>query len=133
MSNIDDWKKKGFNFVDGKLTNKKPYNKYRNTKVTIDGYKFDSKKEAEYYGQLMLLLKAKKIKSFEKQYKMPINVNGIHIANYVLDFKVEHLNGDIEHIDIKAQKKDGKWITTSLFSIKKKLIEAIYGIKIILK
>jgi len=133
MVNIEDWKKKGFNFIDGKLINKKPYNKYGNKKVEVDGFKFDSKKEATYYGQLKLLLKSGEIMGFDRQVKMPITVNGLHIANYVLDFKVIYADGSIKYVDVKAKTKDGKWIKTSVFSLKKKLIEAIYNIKIILE
>ena len=62
---------------------------------------------------------------------MPIEINGIHIAYYIIDFKVYYPNGNIKHIDIKAKdKKTNKWITTDVFKLKKKLIEAIYKIKI---
>lgn len=135
--NIDEWKKKGFELVDGKLIekgNKKSYNKYRNSRTVVDGIKFDSKKESEYYSKLKLLKKVNEILDFEMQVKMPIKIKEIHISNYILDFKVVHLNSSIEYIDIKGQdKKSGKFITTDVFKLKKKLIEAIYNIKITLK
>ena len=43
------------------------YNKYRAKKVSIDGNSFDSKREAERYTELKLLLRAGKIKNLERQ------------------------------------------------------------------
>lgn len=129
--NIKDLKKEGFILKNGKWVKKGSYNKYRNTKKKVDGISFDSEKEANYYSQLILLEKAKEITKFERQVKMPIEVNDIHIAYYILDFKVYYPDGSIKYIDIKAQdKKTKKWITTDVFKLKKKLIEAIYKIKI---
>lgn len=129
--NIKDLEKEGFILKNGKWVKKRSYNKYRNTKTKIDGINFDSQKEADYYSTLKLLERAKEIVKFERQVKMPIEVNNIHIAYYVLDFKVYYPNGNIKHIDIKAKdKKTNKWITTDVFKLKKKLIEAIYKIKI---
>tara|TARA_R110002153_G_scaffold191945_1_gene345256 strand:+ start:222 stop:623 length:402 start_codon:yes stop_codon:yes gene_type:complete len=131
--NIKDLEKEGFILQNGKWVKKRSYNKYRNTKTKIDGINFDSQKEANYYSQLKLLERANEILKFERQVKMPIEVNGFHIAFYILDFKVYYPCGNIEHIDIKAKdKKTNKWITTDVFKLKKKLIEAIYKIKIIL-
>lgn len=121
----------GYELVNGRYVKKKKYNKYRNTKKTIDDIVFDSEKEAKYYTQLMLLKKAKEITDFERQVKMPIEVNGVHIAFYILDFKIFYPDGSVRYIDIKAQdNKSKKWITTDVFKLKKKLIEAIYKIKI---
>lgn len=135
---LEYWRKKGFDLVDGKLvksstpsTASKPKkSKYGNRKAVVDGFTFDSEKEARFYTTLKLRKKAGEIKDFKKQHKMSIEVNGIHIANYFLDFLVEHPDGTLEYIDIKAKKKDGKFLTTDTFQLKKKLVEAIYGIKI---
>ena len=54
----------GYELVNGRYVKKKKYNKYRNTKKTIDDIVFDSEKEAKYYKQLMLLKKAKEITEF---------------------------------------------------------------------
>jgi hypothetical protein len=129
--NIKDLEKEGFVLKNGKWVKKRSYNKYRNTKKKVDGINFDSEKEANYYAKLKLLERANEIVKFERQVKMPIEINDIHIAYYILDFKVYYPNGDIKYIDIKAQdKKTKKWITTDVFKLKKKLIEAIYKIKI---
>jgi hypothetical protein len=134
---LKDWESKGFQIVDGKLVptgkkggGKKPYNKYRNNRVEIDGIKFDSEKEGRFYTQLKLRKKAGEVKDFQRQVPFAIEVNGIHIAKYLLDFQVEYPDGRIDYIDIKAKTKEGKWITTDTFKLKKKLVEAIYKIEI---
>src|SRR3989337_636817 len=46
--------------------------KYRNIKVEIEGYKFDSKKEAEFYQELVLRKKAGDIMDFKVKPKIQI-------------------------------------------------------------
>jgi hypothetical protein len=136
-----DWEAKGFKMESGKLVPvkkvlasnnvpKKPYNKYGNRKIIIDEITFDSEKEGRYYERLKLLKLSGEIKDFKRQVKYDIAINGIHIAYYILDFEVENPDGIKEYIDVKALTKQGKWITTDVFSLKKKLVEAIYKIKI---
>jgi hypothetical protein len=128
--NVDDFKKK-FSLKDGKVINKKPKSKFNNVKMEIDGYIFDSKKEAEFYGSLKLKKQAGLIKDFQMQVKYDIVVNTIHIANYFLDFLVVNLDDSIDYIDIKGKDaKTNKFIKTGVFALKKKLVEAIYKINI---
>ena len=63
------------------------YNKYSNKKVTIDGFKFDSKKEAKRYSELKLLLRANKITDLILQPKYLLHgVDGLgHIRRATLD------------------------------------------------
>jgi hypothetical protein len=129
--NIKDLQEQGYVLKNGNWVKKGSYNKYRNSKKKVDDIIFDSEKEANYYSQLKILERAKEIIKFEHQVKMPIEINGVHIAFYILDFQVFYPDGIIRYIDIKAlDKKTNKWITTDVFKIKKKLIEAIYKIKI---
>lgn len=128
--NVEDFKKK-FSLKDGKIVNKSKSSKFGNVKVEIDGYKFDSRKESEFYGSLKIKKQAGLIKNFKMQVPYNIVVNNIHIANYFLDFEVENNDGAIEYIDIKGKdKKTNKFIKTGVFALKKRLVEAIYGIKI---
>lgn len=130
--NLSDLKKSGFTIKDGKIvkdTAKK--SKYGNSKIEIDGFIFDSKKEGNEYTKLKLLKKSGEIKDFDIQVKFDIRINEIHIANYFLDFLVIYNDDSKEYIDVKGQdKKTKKWITTDVFQLKKKLVEAIYKIKI---
>lgn len=135
--NLKYWEEKGFNVVDGKLVKvadakpKKKGSKYRNRKVKVDDLNFDSEKEAKIYSTYKLLMKKGEIKNFSRQVKFPITMNGIHVANYFLDFQVEYADGSIEYVDVKAKDKaTQKWITTDVFQLKKKLVQAQYGIKI---
>jgi hypothetical protein len=126
---IDEFKKKFF-VDDGKVVSRKK-NKYRNQKVEVDGITFHSRKEANFYSDLLIKKNAKLITDFERQVQYDIRVNDIHIAKYFLDFKVINLDGSINYYDVKGKDKvSGKWITTDVFALKKKLVEAIYGIKI---
>lgn len=132
MINLSDLKKSGFTIKDGKIVKdiaKK--SKYGNSKIEIDGFIFDSTKEGNEYSKFKLLKKSGEIKDFEIQVKFDIRINEIHIANYFLDFLVINNDGSKEYIDVKGQdKKTKKWITTDVFQLKKKLVEAIYKIKI---
>jgi hypothetical protein len=120
--NVEDYKK---------LVNKNKSSKFKNVKSEIDGHKFDSKKESEFYGSLKIKKQAGLIKDFKMQIPYEIIVNNIRIGNYFLDFLVENNDGTIEYIDIKGKdKKTNKFIKTGVFALKKRLVEAIYGIKI---
>jgi hypothetical protein len=129
---INEFKNK-FSFKGGKAQ-KKSKSKFNNVKVEIDGQTFDSIKESEFYGSLKIKKKAGLIKDFKTQVKYEIVVNNVHIANYFLDFEVLNNDGSIEYIDIKGKdSKTNKFIKTGVFALKKRLVEAIYGIKISMK
>jgi hypothetical protein len=127
---VNEFKKK-FSLKDGKVLNKSKSSKFNNVKSEIDGHTFDSKKEAEFYGSLKIKKNAGLIKDFKMQVQYDILVNNIHIAYYYLDFKIENNDGSFEYIDIKGKdKKSNKFIKTGVFALKKRLVEAIYHIKI---
>jgi hypothetical protein len=128
--NVNDFKKK-FSLKDGKVVDKTKSSKFGNTKIEIDGHTFDSIKEGEFYGALKIKKNAGLIKDFKIQVKYDILVNNIHIAYYYLDFQIENNDGSFEYIDIKGKdKKSNKFIKTGVFALKKRLVEAIYNIKI---
>lgn len=127
---VNDFNKK-FAIKDGKIVTKSKSSKFNNVKVDIDGHNFDSKKEAEFYGQLKIKKNAGLIKDFQMQVRYDIIVNRIMIGKYFLDFLVENNDGSIEYIDIKGKdSKTNKFIKTGVFALKKRLVEAIYGINI---
>lgn len=95
------------------------YNKYNATKTTVGGYTYQSAKEARYSMWLDSEVAAGRIKSYKRQYKMSLDVNGKHIANYYADFLVYHDNGVKEIIDVKG-------ILTDLFRLKWRLAQALY-------
>ena len=129
---VNEFKKK-FSLKDGKVLNKTKSSKFNNVKSEIDGHTFDSIKESEYYGSLKIKKNAGLIKDFQMQVQYDILVNNIHIAYYYLDFLIENNDGSFEYIDIKGKdKKSNNFIKTGVFALKKRLVEAIYHIKIIM-
>lgn len=110
--------------------------KYRNKKVKWQGKTFDSKKEFEYYLKLSDDKKRGKIADFTWQRPLIFRLGNKKMFTLIIDFVVFPL-GDVdklEYIDVKAwDKKSSKFLTTPLFNLKRKLIEAQHGIKIILE
>jgi len=92
----------------------------RAKKTVVNGVKYDSKFEASEGKDLGTLLKAGKIKDFKAHVRMPLEVNGFHIADYYIDFMVEHLDGTIEFIETKG-------IKTPDWVLKWKIFETMYG------
>ena len=107
-------------------------NKYHAKKAVFDGIKFDSTKEKNYYAKLCMLKRVtdpeKKVIRIETQVRYDIIINDKKCFFYKLDFKVEYADGRIEHIDIKGCKTGCGY---QMFRLKKKCVEAQFGIKII--
>lgn len=101
----------------------KTNSKMRNIKTVYSGFTYDSKHEAFFARDLDLRVRGKDIKSYTKQVSFPITINGIKICVYRADFVIEHNNGSQEVVDCKGK-------LTDVYKIKKKLVEATYGIKI---
>ena len=99
-------------------------NKYGNKKCVVDGIKFDSVKEARYYCELKVLRLAGEVLEFAVQPAFPIVVNKKKICTYRADFRVKYSSGLTEFVDVKGFK-------TPVYRLKKKLVEAIYGIEIV--
>jgi len=95
---------------------KKP--KYNNKRVLVDGILFDSQKEADYYSELKLQLKAGTIKGFCRQPEF-ILVEGFvgrKPVTYKADFIIFYPDGTAEIIDTKGME-------TETFKLKKKLFQ----------
>jgi len=103
------------------------YNKYNAKKTEFMGYKFDSKWEAERYGQLSSMALAGVVKDLQRQVKYEIVVNNYKICNYIADFVyiLVHENGKEEKIV-----EDAKGVQTTDFKLKMKLIKALFDIDI---
>lgn len=95
----------------------KRYNKYKAEKQTFNGRSYHSKKEADYAVQLEWLRKAGEVKEIIPQYKLDIRVNGKHITNYFIDFKVVYADR-VELVEVKG-------FETDVWNIKWKLTEAL--------
>lgn len=99
-------------------------NKYRNKKVQVDMYVFDSIAESKRYKELKLLERAGEIKDLELQPKFLLqesfkkNGKTYRKIEYVADFKYIE-NG-------KTIVEDVKGMQTDVFKIKHKLFEKKY-------
>lgn len=103
---------------------KKSKSKYNAIKCTIDGITFDSKLEAKHYMTLRNLVRSGEISQLQTQVDYPLEVNGVHIANYKADFVYVNKDGD-------TLVEDTKGFLTKEYRLKKKLVKAIYGVDII--
>jgi uncharacterized pyridoxamine 5'-phosphate oxidase family protein len=80
----------------------KSSNKFKAVKQEYGGKWYHSKGEAAYAQELDWRVKAGEILSWEGQYKIDLKVNGIHICNYYVDFKVVTKHGSIEFHEYKG-------------------------------
>lgn len=76
--------------------------KYNNQTRMYNGRLYDSIKEANYARDLDWRIKAKEIKEVIPQYKIDLKVNGKHICNYYVDFKVIMSDGSIQFHEVKG-------------------------------
>lgn len=95
--------------------------KYRNTKVTANGKKFDSIIERDRYFFLLDQQSQGKIKNLRCQVRYEIPVKDVHICDYVADFVYESSAGN-------TIVEDTKGFVTPIFKLKSKLMRAIHGI-----
>ena len=93
--------------------------KYKNKIAYVDDIRFDSLAEAAYYERLKILQKAGEVSHFLMQ--VPFVLPGP--VRYRLDFLVFYSDGAVDYIDIKGK-------PTAEFKTKKKLVAALYPVKI---
>ena len=104
--------------------------KYFSKKVIVDNIKFDSKKEANRYSELKLLLKAGRIKDLElqKEYVLQdsfkINNKTRRKITYKADFTYITTSDDKLHVE------DVKGFKTDVYMLKKKMFEYKYKIEL---
>lgn len=93
--------------------------KYGAERTERNGIKFDSKKEARYYNELLLRVIAGEVIFFLRQtpFHLPGNVT------YRVDFQEFHADGTIHFIDVKGMQ-------TKEFIMKKKMVEDLYPVEI---
>lgn len=93
--------------------------KYGAKKQEFQGRSYMSKKEAGYAQELELRRKAGEIIEINPQFKLSLDVNGYHIANYYVDFMVILSDGSKELHEVKG-------FETDVWRMKWKLTEALY-------
>lgn len=101
--------------------------KFSAKKTVVDNITFDSKKEAERYGKLKMLQSGGKISNLKVHVPYSLSVNDLLICKYEADF-VYIIEGKEIVEDVKGYKKGTAY---GIFTLKKKLMKAIYGIEIL--
>lgn len=101
------------------------YNKFKAKITTIDGIKFDSKKEASRYCELKILERAGQIQDLQMQVKYELipKQDGERACTYIADFVYADENG-------QTIVEDTKGFKTKDYIIKRKLMLFVHGIKI---
>lgn len=94
-------------------------NKYHSKQTDYNGIVYHSKLEAAYAQELDLRVKGKDIKSWERQVKLDLRVNDIHITNYYMDFVITHNDGSREYVEVKG-------MATATWELKWSLFEATF-------
>lgn len=105
-------------------THGKKQHKYGAKATKVDGHTFPSKAEANRYLQLKLLLKSKSIRDLEIQPRYPLEVNGVKVGTYVADFRYVDIEKGLMVVE------DVKGVRTEVYRLKKRIVEALYGIEI---
>lgn len=101
--------------------------KYRNKPVTVDGQRFDSRKEARRWADLKLLEQAREIFELRTQVRFPLEVQGELVCTYVADFVYrEAVTGEVVVEDVKSEATR----KNPAYRIKNKLFRAIHGFEI---
>lgn len=98
--------------------------KYGAIPTWVDGIRFASKREAKRFGELLLLVKVGEIENVQVQPAYLVTLNEAAICTYRADFRYQ-------------VKKTGAWVVedvkgmkTPVYKLKKRLVEAQYGIQI---
>lgn len=107
--------------------------KYGNTATNVGGHRFDSRREARRYAQLRLLELAGEITGLELQpefvlYALALDHDGlirdlVRVGSYIGDFRYRDASGQMIV-------EDAKGVRTPLYRLKRKIVEAQYGIRI---
>lgn len=92
--------------------------KYGNNSQVYNGRRYDSKREAAYAMDLDWRIKAGEIKEVIPQFKIDLRVNGRHITNYFVDFKVIMSDGSVQFHEVKG-------MVLPLWQLKWALLEAL--------
>lgn len=104
------------------LPNRRP-SKYKNVHAVVNGIRFDSIKEANYYKYVVFPSLA------TGEFTMCLRQVPFHLPGnviYKLDFLEFHADGTVHAVDVKGMQ-------TATFILKKKQVEALYPIRIELK
>ena len=97
--------------------------KYSNIKTEVDGIMFDSKREAGHWSQLVMRERAGSITDLQRQIRFELHVNGVKVCTYSPDF--QYWEGE------RLIVADSKGMKTAVYNLKKKMMDAEYGLEIL--
>jgi hypothetical protein len=116
----------------------RPVSKYGAVAITVDGIRFDSKREARRYRELLLLALSGEIQALELQPRFPLNVVELFkvagsdpipivtCGHYTADFRyVVAGSGEVVIEDVKAPAT-----RTTAYKLRKRIVEAVHGVSI---
>lgn len=103
--------------------------KYKAIRTECGGIVFDSKREALRYADLLLLCRCGAISDLELQIAYPVHVKTpqgafVKVFSWICDFRYKDRDGRMTVEDCKGFK-------TAIYRLKKKCVEAQYGIRIL--
>jgi hypothetical protein len=90
----------------------------KSSRCSYNGRWYQSKKEMDYAKELDFRKKAGEIVEIRPQYRIQIEVNGVFICSYFVDFRVTLKDGTIQYHEVKG-------FFTELFRLKWKLCMAL--------
>ena len=97
--------------------------KYGAQPTVVDGIRFASKREATRYGELSLMQTVGEIAGLVLQPAFDLHVNGVRVCKYVADFTYQR--GEAVVVE------DAKGVKTAVYKLKKRMVEAEYGITVV--
>ena len=97
--------------------------KMRNIPTEMDGIRFDSRKEAARYLILREQERRGEIKNLLVHGRIPLEVNGIFICHFEVDFMFER-DGKLRAEDVKGRKCGSAW---TAYLTKANLFHALHG------
>ncbi len=103
--------------------------KYRNRITIVDGERFDSKREAQYWAELKLREKAGEIKQLSRQIPFELCCptgpdESEVVCQYIADFGYKDRDGTNHIVDVKGGKE------TAMFALKRKWLFLQSGIEV---
>lgn len=95
--------------------------KYKSRQIIVDGIKFPSQKEADFYCNLKILLRAGEISGFCRQARFVVTEGNEQnsCVEYITDFVIFYPNGTYRIVDVKGYK-------TEVFKLKMKSFSEKY-------
>ena len=104
--------------------------KYGNSKTTIDGIRFDSKREAQRWQELRLMERAGRITDLRRQVKFVLVPSQRGEDGKVIEKQVAYIADFVYLKDGKTVVEDSKGYRTEVYMLKKKMMLYFFHIRI---